>query len=66
MRRRRQSCEQQDGIVSLGIQFPPGFVGNARPVQHSAAPHRERIGQRREPARIKYRAGIAAGGVRGP
>ncbi len=59
----REAGEKEHRIVLLGIQFPPGFVGNARPAQHSAAIQRKRVRKRRIPACIKYLAGIAAGGV---
>ncbi len=52
VRRRRKPREQQDGVAARRVQRAPRFVGDARAMQDAAAPHRERIGERREAAGI--------------
>ena len=50
--RRREAGEQQQRIVARRILPPPGLIGDARAVQHPAAPHGKRVGQRCVLARI--------------
>ena len=63
----REAGEQQDGIVSLGIQFPPCLIAKCDAPCNTPPFHMGKgSGRAANLAGIENRVGIAAGGVRGP